>query len=64
MPENPDYKIHAGNVLYEYVETIVGAKAPKVTGMLINLPIEHIKCMMQDFYLLRERLQEACLMLD
>jgi cell division protein FtsW (lipid II flippase) len=39
-----------GEYIYEYVEKIVGdEKAPKVTGMLIDLPIEEIKQYLDDF---------------
>lgn len=59
VPENPNYKDQVGTVLYEYIQQIVGAKAPKVTGMLIDLPIEDIKHVMQDWSLLNTRVQQA-----
>ena len=46
MPENPNYKEQVGNVIYKYVENIVGTNAGKVTGMIIDLPIEDIKPIM------------------
>jgi hypothetical protein len=51
-------------VLYEHINTLVGAKAPKVTGMLIDLPIEDIKLIMQDWSLLQTRVQQASELLD
>merc|ERR1712203_1196347 len=45
-PENPNYKDQVGTVLYEYITALVGPKAPKVTGMIIDLPIEDIRRVM------------------
>jgi len=64
MPENPNYKDQVGTVLYEYIAQIVGPKAPKVTGMLIDLPIEDIKLIMQDWSLLNTRVNQASELLD
>lgn len=64
VPENPNYKDQVGTVLYEYIQQIVGAKAPKVTGMLIDLPIEDIKHVMQDWSLLNTRIQQAAELLN
>ena len=49
---------------YEHINVLVGAKAPKVTGMLIDLPIEDIKLIMQDWSLLQTRVQQASELLD
>jgi len=51
-------------VLYEHINGLVGPKAPKVTGMLIDLPIEDIKLIMQDWSLLQTRVQQASELLD
>ena len=64
VPENPNYKDQVGTVLYEHINTLVGGKAPKVTGMLIDLPIEDIKLIMQDWSLLQTRVQQASELLD
>ena len=65
VPENPNYKEQVGTTLYEYIAQLVGTtKAPKVTGMLIDLPIEDIKLIMQDFSLLQTRVQQASEMLE
>ena len=49
VPEN-NYKSIAGEFIYEYVEKFVGEqKAPKITGMLIDLPIDDIKMYLYDF---------------
>jgi len=40
VPQNPNLKQFVGEFIYEYVEKFVGEeKAPKITGMLIDLPI-------------------------
>ena len=40
VEENPNYREQVGTVLYEYVTQLAGEeKAPKITGMLIDLPI-------------------------
>jgi hypothetical protein len=42
-PANPNYKGQVGEFIYEYVETLIGEeKAPKITGMLIDLPVTDI----------------------
>ena len=39
-PSNPNLKIQIGELIYEFVEKIAGEEqAPKITGMLIDLPI-------------------------
>lgn len=63
-PENPNYKDQVGTVLYEYITALVGPKAPKVTGMIIDLPIEDIRRVMQDWTLLSTRVQQASELLD
>jgi hypothetical protein len=41
---NPNYKQQVGEFIYEHVETIAGSDhAPKITGMLIDLPLDEIK---------------------
>ena len=64
VPENPNYKDQVGTVLYEHINVLVGAKAPKVTGMLIDLPIEDIKLIMQGWSVRRTRVQQASELLD
>ena len=60
VPENPKYKDLVSFYLDDYIYKIVGPKAPKVTAMIIDLPIEDIKLMMQDWSLFNTRIQEAC----
>jgi hypothetical protein len=57
---NPNYKNQVGEFIFEYVERIAGEqKAPKITGMLIDLPIEEIQGYLQDFSKLEEKIREA-----
>merc|ERR1719226_279175 len=63
-PENPNYKDQVGTVIYEYVTALCGPKSPKVTGMIIDLPVEDIRRIMQDFTLLATRVQQASELLD
>jgi len=57
---NPNYKTQVGEFIFEYVERIAGEqKAPKITGMLIDLPIEEIQGYLQDFSKLEEKVREA-----
>ena len=60
VKENPYHKDLAGCVFYDYVKTILSQeKASKVTGMLIDLPIEDIKDMMSDWRLFELRVKQA-----
>ena len=41
---NPYLKEQVGHLIYDYVQKIIGVdKAPKITGMLIELPVNQIK---------------------
>ena len=60
VPANPNYKAQVGEFIYEFVEKIAGEeKAPKITGMLIDLPIEEIKGYLADFTKLQAKIAEA-----
>jgi Poly-adenylate binding protein, unique domain len=57
---NPHYKTQIGEFIYEYVEKIAGEdKAPKITGMLIDLPLPEIISYLQDFNKLNIKINEA-----
>jgi len=57
---NPHLKETVGHLIYSYVEGIVGTnKAPKITGMLIELPVAQIKQYMLSFEALQHRVMEA-----
>ena len=59
-PNNPHMKQQVGSCIYEYVQQLVGdEKAPKITGMLIELPINQIKDYMMDFGNLQHKVKEA-----
>jgi hypothetical protein len=54
-----------GEFIYEHVERFVGeAKAPKITGMLIDLPIEEIKGYLYDYTKLYQKIGEADALLN
>ena len=60
VPENPNLKLLIGEFIYEYVEKMIGEeKAPKITGMLIDLPHDEIKGYLYDFFKLQQKVQEA-----
>ena len=57
---NPYYKDQVGEIIYDYIEKMVGPeKAPKITGMLIDLPIGQIQIFMQSYQNLVMKVQEA-----
>ncbi len=62
---NPNYKHQVGEVIFEFVENILEGKqvgedrAPKITGMLIDLPLEEIKSYLQYYEKLEEKVTEA-----
>jgi hypothetical protein len=60
VPQNPNYKAIVGEFIYEYVEKFVGdQRAPKITGMLIDLPIDEIKGYLYDFQRLYGKIGDA-----
>jgi hypothetical protein len=57
---NPNYKQQVGEVIYEFVEKIAGdEQAPKITGMLIDLPIDEIVGYLRDYSKLEIKIKEA-----
>ena len=56
VPHNPNYKALVG-------EFIGDQRAPKITGMLIDLPIEEIKAYLYDFGKLYTKISEAVALL-
>lgn len=58
--KNPYYKDSVGNLIYDYVHMIIGPeKAPKITGMLIELPVSQIREIMNSFEALQMKVTEA-----
>lgn len=52
--------MQVGEVIYEFVEKISGEdRAPKITGMLIDLPLEEIVGYLKDYNKLEEKVVEA-----
>lgn len=61
---NVNLKEQVGHLIFDYVQMIVGSdKAPKITGMLIELPVAQIKQFLQSFEALQHRVEEANTML-
>lgn len=57
---NPNYRQQVGNCIYDFVLQQVGAEqAPKITGMLIDLPIDEIKNYMANFEMFTKKVEEA-----
>jgi len=57
---NPSYKQTVGSTIFEFVTKMVGnTNAPKITGMLIDLPIIEIQRFVLNFDLLSQRVNQA-----
>ena len=53
---NPHLKEQVGHLIYDYVQMLAGPqKAPKITGMLIELPVAQIKEYLGNFANLQQR---------
>jgi hypothetical protein len=51
FPKNPNLRERVGEFIYDYVKEFVGeALVPKITGMLIDLPIDEIKNYLYDYH--------------
>ena len=57
--ENPYYRNQVGTVIYEFVVALKGDKAPKITGMLIDLQINEIQMILKNYDLLVQRVNQA-----
>ena len=65
VPQNPNLKQMVGENIFEFVEKVAGDNyAPKITGMLIDLPIEEIRAYMQSFERFEEKVREASILLQ
>ena len=53
--QNPNYKQTVGGIIFEYVQKLVNEFAPKVTGMLIDLPVPEIQKYLVNFELFLQR---------
>lgn len=57
---NPSYKQTVGSTIFDFVKNIVGTPfAPKITGMLIDLPIIEIQRYVTNWDLFSQRVQQA-----
>ena len=57
---NPYLKEQVGNLIYDFVCIVIGPdKAPKITGMLIELPVSQIKQYLSSFDALKLKVTEA-----
>ena len=57
---NPNLKDQVGQIIYDYIEKMLGQeRAPKITGMLIDLPIPEIQRYVTNFNLFAERVHQA-----
>ena len=57
---NPYLKDQVGNCIFDFVKFVIGPeKAPKITGMLIELPVPQIKQFLSSFEALRVKVHEA-----
>ena len=57
---NPYIKEQVGHLIFDYVQMLCGQeKAPKITGMLIELPVPQIRQYLSTFEALQMRVEEA-----
>lgn len=66
VEENIFYKQHVGTCIFPFVKEMLGLeahRAPKITGMLIDLPIGQVRDFMQDYERLAIWVDEASEML-
>jgi len=62
---NPYLKDQVGQAIFEFVNMMVPPeRAPKITGMLIELPVDQIKAFMGDLQALRDKVNEATTLID
>jgi len=64
VEENPNYKNQVGEFIYYHVEKIATEQhAPKITGMIIELPIDEVKNCLYDYTFFLRRVNEAGIIL-
>ena len=65
IESNPNYKQEVGIAIIEFVKKIAGEeKTPKITGMLIYLPVPDIQKYMVNFDLFLQRVSQATQLLE
>lgn len=63
--KNPYLKEQTGQAIFEFVTMFVGKeRAPKITGMLIELPVDQIKQYMNSLDALQSKVNEASELID
>lgn len=57
---NPYLRQQVGSTIFDFVVQLVGPeRAPKITGMLIELPVQQIKQFMSSYEALQHKVQAA-----
>jgi len=59
VAENPYYKNQVGTAIFDFVQQQKGDKAPKITGMLIDLNIPEIQTILQNYEHFSMRVEQA-----
>lgn len=63
--KNPYLKEKVGEAIFPFIRTMIGnERAPKITGMLIELPVEQIKAYMSNFDNFHCKVKEASDLID
>jgi len=63
--KNPYLKEQVGQAIFEFVNMLVPAdRAPKITGMLIELPVDQIKAILSSLDALNAKVKEATELID
>lgn len=63
--KNPYLKDQVGQAIFEFVNLMVATdRAPKITGMLIELPVDQIKGFMGSLQALEAKVKEATDLID
>lgn len=64
IPDNDNMKDTVGNFIYEYIQMIVGDElVGKITGMILDLPLEEIKIVLYNYSYLLHKVREAYILL-
>jgi len=63
--DNPHLKQHVGNIIFDYVTQLRGKDlAPKITGMLIDLPLQEIHLYLTNYNEFQKKVHEAANLLQ
>jgi len=65
VPHNPTLKQNVGNVIFPFVSRLIGSeKAPKITGMLVDLNIDDLRKQLLSFDFFEGNIRKALEMLE